>query len=1181
MNRPQYTKNQQDAIDVLGGNILVSAAAGSGKTAVLTERVIRLLTGENGIEADRLIIVTFTVLAAEEMRHRISGRLSELLAADPTNKRLQSQQLLLAKAKISTIHSLCSGLMRDNFQKLSISADFRIADETEITIIKNDSIEEVMSDFYTAEDKEFLELVEFTSVRNDDKLCELALSVYDFIRSFAYPKRFLEEALLMYQTCGSIGKSVWYKDVFYHISQALQSAITSLDDALFLIENDAAVKDSYFPAFSSDRAQLVAILDDLMAENWDSAVEKSANFERVKLKAVRKYEDKGFLEELKQKRENSKQIFKKTATRYLNCTAAEFQDDIQILTKKTQKLFEIVTQLYDLIEAKKQEQNILDYADLEHYTLRLLVDPKTGNKTDIAEILSQSFDEIMIDECQDINEVQSLIFQTLSKNEQNLFMVGDVKQSVYRFRKAMPQLFIEKKRRFAPYDSTTHTNSSQAVITLESNFRSRAEVCDTVNWIFSQIMSEQMGEIEYDNTEELVAKASYPAYSGAFSEIHVVEHLATDDRDKTVVEAQYIGELIKQMITDGYEVSGKNGMRRCQFGDFAILLRAKKGKADVFSKELTNMGISCFSDTAEGYFGEYEITIAINLLRVIDNPLLDVCLLSVLMSPMFSFSADTVTAIRLVNKAAPLYLAMAELAEAGDLQCKSCIAILAALRQKSVTAQVDELLQEIYDQTDFIALSHVISVGSGRQRDANLRLLLTYAKQYESMGTGGLSGFLRYIDRVIDGDQDFSCANIAAHNSDTVKIMSIHGSKGLEFPICIVADCAKGFNKMDLNKGHQMNSRLGFSMKISDNDTLKSYASLPFEAIRLQSEKEAISEEMRVLYVALTRAKEKLIMVTTLKKPHEKLAEIAASLGESFKLPPFNVYSSDSYSDWILEAALRHPDLSDIRQEIGASTTPVIQAGFKLKAFFKEAPQIETTKRSKQQFISPVDLELARRLEATFGYEYPFKTLTQIPAKLTATLIAKQGEVHEVSLKLEPRFLSSKGLSPADKGTVLHNFMQYCDFAAAKIDLPAEINRLVSKRFITKVEAEVLDTKKIAAFLCSPLYARMEVASGLFREYKFLHFIKAGEVDSELEGEFADKQILIQGIADCIMVENNHITIIDYKTDFEKDEQVLIERYRNQLKTYKGAVENAFNLPVSQCLLYSLSLGREIEIFIE
>lgn len=1181
MIKPQYTKNQQAAIEVEGGNILVSAAAGSGKTAVLTERVIRLLTRENGIEADRLIIVTFTVLAAEEMRQRISDRLSELLADDPTNKRLQSQQLLLAKAKISTIHSLCSGLIRDNFQKLSIGADFRIADETEIIIIKNESIDEVISEFYIDEDPQFLDLVEFTSVRNDDKLCELVLSVYDFIRSFAYPKRFLEESLSMYQNCDSIDKSVWYTDVCEHIKDALESALTSLDDALFLIENDAVVKDCYFAAFSGDRVQLQAILDELMAGNWDSAVAKSSNFERIKLKAVRKYTDKGFLDELKQKRETAKKIFEKIATRYLNCTAAEFHDDITILANKTEKLFEIVTQLYDLIEVKKQEQNIIDYADLEHYTLRLLVDPETGKKTEIAETLALDFDEIMIDECQDINEVQSLIFHTLSQNEQNLFMVGDVKQSVYRFRKAMPQLFIDKKKRFSPYNRDTHAKTSQEVITLESNFRSRDEVCDTVNWIFSQIMSEKMGEIDYSASEELVPKAKYPPYDGAFSEIHVVEHSVTDDRDKTVAEVHYIGTLIKQMIEDGYEVTGKNGMRRCQFGDFAILLRAKKGKSDVFTKELTNMGISCFSDTVEGYFGEYEITIAINLLRVIDNPLLDVCLLSVLMSPMFSFSADTVTAIRLENKSAPLYIAMLELAQAGDLQCSECISILSSLRQKSVTAQVDELLQEIYDKTDFIALSHVISVGSGRQRDANLRLLLTYAKQYENMGTGGLSGFLRYIDRVIDGNQDFSSANIAAHNLDTVKIMSIHGSKGLEFPICIVADCAKGFNKMDLNKAHQMNSKLGFSMKINDNDTLKSYASLPFEAIRLQSEKEAVSEEMRVLYVALTRAKEKLIIVTTMKKPREKLAEIAASLGESYKLPPFNVYNSNSYSDWILEAALRHPDLSNIRQEIGASTTPVIHANFKLKAFIKEAPQIEVTKRSTQQFTAPIDSELARRIRSTFEYEYPFKALTQIPAKLTATLIAKQGEVHEVSLKLEPRFLQGKGLSPADRGTVLHNFMQYCDFSAAKVDLNAEINRLVSERFISKSDADVLEKAKIAAFLNSSLYARMETATEVFREYKFLHFIKAGEVDNELKNEFAERKILIQGIADCIMVEDGGITIIDYKTDFEKNEQVLIDRYRNQLKTYKGAVENAFNLPVAQCLLYSLMLEKEIEIIIE
>jgi ATP-dependent helicase/nuclease subunit A len=799
-------------------------------------------------------------------------------------------------------------------------------------------------------------------------------------------------------------------------------------------------------------------------------------------------------------------------------------------------------------------------------------------KTEIAKELSESFDEIMVDECQDINEVQNLIFKVLSKNEQNIFMVGDVKQSVYRFRKAMPKLFIDKKNRFPKYNPETHQRNSNALITLENNFRSRSEVCDTVNYIFSQIMSEHMGEIDYNEEESLVPAAKYEPYEEACSEVHILNYNKEDEREKAVVEIHYIGNLIKRMIAEGYLVQDKNGMRKCTYRDFAILLRAKKEKGRIFANELNAMDIPCFSDSTEGYFNEYEIMVTLNLLRVIDNPLLDVCLLSVLMSPMFHFSADAITKIRLAARNVPLYIAVNQCAQNGDAQCKEFIDILNSLRQKAATVKTDEIIQEIYDKTDFLSLCY--AMGNGEQKDANLRLLLTYAKQYESIGNSGLSGFLRYIERVIENKQDFSCANTISQNANTVKIMSIHSSKGLEFPICILADCGKKFNKTDLNRSYQFNSELGFGMKITDQQALKSYINLPYEAIRLQTEKETISEEMRVLYVALTRAKEKLIMVMTMEKAYEKVARLASSLPSKKKLSPYDVYSASSYADWILSATLRHESFLNIRNEINVTNVPLIPGNFKMKGYIVNTTEQDAMSAVavKEKTAAP-DETILEELQRAFSFQYPNQELTQIPAKLTVTKLAKEQRDAEIVLKAEPSFLQKQGITPAMRGTILHSFMQFADYKYAKENLDGEIARLVEQEFLTKEQAEALNIPKIQAFLQSPLFARMEQAQKVLREYKFLHFINASEVDETLSQPYQEEKILMQGIADCLLFENDGIVLVDYKTDYVEDEQVLIDRYYDQLRIYKQAVESAFHQTVKQCLLYSLHLEREIEVF--
>ncbi len=1175
----QFTPHQQEAVNVVGGNILVSAAAGSGKTAVLTERVVKLLTGENPISADRIIVVTFTVAAADEMRRRISGRLTELMEENPSDEWLQSQYLLLPRAKISTIHSLCSALIKENLQKLGLSGDLRIAEESELAVLKQDAVNEIMEKFYQEKNPRFLELVEFTCTRNDRPLSELILSVYDFIRSFAFPLDFLDQTQQMYDHALGLDDNPWVDEVSRHVRTGLSQCLSILKGCIGEIEQDEQVAEKYLESFLSDYNQILSVLRLVESGKFSEACEKSRQLERLPLKGVRKYGAPEFLDSLKGRRQKVYDIAGGILKRFLSFSDADFLEDTAKLSPMISMLFDCVRSVYERIEEKKRENDQLDYADLEHFALRLLVEktPDGYRKTKTAGELSELYEQIMVDECQDINEVQNLIFQLLSRNETNLYMVGDVKQSIYRFRKAMPKLFIEKKKAFHPFDPHSHQDTSEETIVLESNFRSRKEVCDVVNYLFTQIMSSEMGEIEYGEGEALDAGASYDKYEDSCPEVHILDYSRDSDEEKSAAEARYIGNLIRSMVEGGYQVQDKKGMRTCSYRDFAILLRSFQGKAPTYAGELKALGVPCFSSTSEGYFDAYEVAVILNLLRIVDNPLLDVPLLSVLLSPLGGFTPDQTAEIRLARKNVPFYLALRELAGSGNSACSSFVEFLSGLRRKAAILTTDALIQEIYDQTDFPALAY--AMGGGEQKDANLRLMLTYAEKYEQIGTGGLSGFLRYVDRMIEGGQDFSCANTSSSHADCVQIMSIHASKGLEFPVCIVADCGKKFNKSDLNSRVQMNSELGFSMKISDPDTLRSYTSFPFEAIRLKSEKETISEEMRVLYVAMTRAKEKLILVMTIPGAENRLKGIADSIGEDSRISPFEVFSAQGYDGWILSAMLRHPDFYPIRKRIERTELPLLPADFHVRGIYVPlSGEREQAAEPVREFLAKPSGEVTEKLMDALHYQYPYQPLTEVPAKLTVTQIAKQARGEKVTLEARPAFLQQQGLSPAQRGTILHSFMQFADFELAERDLTMEIERLKQKKFLTAEEAAVLNRPKIEAFLRSPLYRRMKSAEELLREYKFLYFIPAGEVDDTLPKPFSEEKILIQGIADCLMFEKEGITIIDYKTDYSNQEQVLAQRYFDQLRIYKAAIEQAFSKPVRQCLLYSLHLEKEIEI---
>lgn len=1192
-----FTESQQQAISVRGGSVLVSAAAGSGKTAVLTQRVAELLTGENPIPADRLIIVTFTLAAAVEMKQRIENKIAALIEEEPENPLLQSQQMLLSNAKICTIHSLCNELIRDNFQVLGLPVQYRLAEENELKIMKEELLEEVLEEYYAAQEPPFLELADYFSEKDDRKLSEILLAVYDFIRSYPFPLSHLGRFLSQYRDRRPFLDTRWGKVILPEVREHLKRAKAYLDKAMETAAEDELVLEKYRPMLEDDRDTVLLMSRKLEEGDWDHAVTALRGYSPKRIASIRGYGNKEFLSGIQNLRKLATEILKNLRERYLITTNEEYLEDLSFLLPRMETLFEVETAFYHRLEEEKLARNLLDFSDLEHNALKLLV-RQEGNayqKTQIARELSDFYEEIMVDECQDINQVQNLIFWALSKggdradagsdslltDSRNLFMVGDVKQSIYRFRNAMPSLFIRRKELFSEYREESHQPDIPSKILLQQNFRSRQEVTDSVNEVFSKIMSRELGEIVYDRGEELVPGASYREVTGRETELHLLnlsaieEEETEESEDKLDTEAKYVAGLIQKMIREGYPVEDKNGkLRPCRYRDFCILLRAKKGKLDRYVDKMKEYEIQCYADASNGYFDSFEISVMLNLLRVIDNPLLDIPLFSVLLSPMFGFTADEAAEIRLRSRKEPLYLGVQRLAEEGHVKCEEFLGVLNGLREQAVLLSSDKLIQKIYDQTGFLFV--VESMVSGEQKRANLRLLLSYAESYESAGYQGLSGFLRFIGKAIERDEDFNCANTVSEKADVVRVMSIHGSKGLEFPICILADYAKGFNLQDLKKSYLLHGEYGFGMNVRKSESFEDYTNLPFEAIKLITRGETLSEEMRTLYVAMTRAKEKLILVGTLSDAGKTAEKIVSEMKFSGGINSFSLSRQKSYLEWTLSALWDSASFSGLFPQF-------YPEGFQgrassVRCVLADCGGMEKSAEEEVVFTAEPDPQILKKLEESLRFQYPYRELTNLPAKVTATQMAKARQ-GEVSGLLEPLKLSgSDGMTGAERGTILHSFMQYADFEAASADLEREIDRLVKQGYLTERESEALNRKKLRAFLHSGLLRRMMAAEAFYREYAFLYEIDASEVDGEISPQFREEKVLMQGIADTVFEEQDGIVIVDYKTDRIYEEEELIAKYKDQLRIYKDALSRYFDKPVKACYLYSLYLEREIRV---
>ena len=1149
---------------------------------MLVERVIRRLTDEdNPCSAEDLLIVTFTRAATAQMREKIGAAILKRLSEDPTDRHLRRQYMLLPFAKICTIDSFCNDLVRENFHALGISPDYSLLDNETAVIMKNDVCEAMLERAYEEDsDGSFSELSDMmSSGSSDEDFAKLIIKMYDISTAYPFPDLWLDSLIEEYSQ-PDINKSCWGGIIKKYVCDMLDYCVSSSNDMMTAMESDPIVADAYGAAVQSD-INMYAELREKVNRDWDEALEA---FKTVKYMSLGRV-PKGYESETKNvvttARKKLKDLLKKVPN-IMCVSSGEHSEDVRLMRGPVTKLIELVKQFGREYSAEKDKMNSADFSDILHRALNLLaVSDGSGGyiKTDLARELSSHYVEILVDEYQDINEAQDMIFRAISADENNLFTVGDVKQSIYRFRQAMPEIFLRRR-------GTTHSFESGKYplgITLGSNFRSRVGVTSCVNYIFRQLMSTEAGELEYDDSEALNAAAEYPERDTPDCELHVVTDKG-NRADTLEAQARYVARYIDRTVREGKTLVTKGGaLRPASYGDFCILLRTAKNVSSVYANALSERGIPVFSPETGGFFEAAEISFILSLLRVLDNPVQDIPLAAVMLSPLFGFSAGELADIRASAKerleageTEPLYRSVAASADEGDEKAAAFLKKIESLRRLSLTLSAGELVRRVCEETGFDAIAGAMP--DGERRRLNVGLLCDYAEKYEAAGNLGLSGFIRFIDKVARTSGDLATAARPSENADIVRIMTVHQSKGLEFPICIFADMQHAFNERDNTESVLISSSAGLGMKRRTEDGISVYDTASRRAAVITSERMGRSEEMRVLYVALTRAKENLIMVTSVPNPEKGLAKVAVECGIGERANPFAVLRMNNFSDLVLMALMRHPAADELRKLSGIDVPIFLpeKDRFRLKVVVSDSESFMTESANEQKTAAkPVFFD---EVQARLDYSDPRSVLSSVPAKRAASDGSERGINREYFASSRPAFMSSGGLTPAQRGTATHKFMQFSNYAAARADIESELARLVDSGFLSEDEGKAVNIGAAKRFFMSPLAERIFASDNVMREKKFAALFPAKFFYPELTGEAAEEKIVVQGIADCVFVEDGELVIVDYKTDTGVDAEALLDRYSAQLEIYREALSQALGMPVKETLLYSFFMNSTVKV---
>ncbi len=1273
-----WTKEQEQAINEKNSNILVAAAAGSGKTAVLVERIIHKIIDEK-MDIDELLVVTFTNAAASEMRERVLDAIYKKLDENPEEQNLQRQITLLNKASICTIDSFCLEVVRNYFYELdNVSPNFRIGDTTEIELLKQEVIDEIFEKKYEEENEDFIKLINtYTSYRDDTPLKELALKIYSYIQSNPFPEKWLNEKIEMFNILKSsnitvindideqglknekeeneinetyehsretknmyddFSNTMWGKELLKELEEELIDDITTLIEVEESLSYDTELE-KFKQTIRSDIDMLQTLKNNLY--NWDKAYEIGQNISFITW--PRKKVESEVKVQAKEIRDSVKDKFKKVLNKILICDSKEAKQDIQDMYSILVKLENLILEFEEEFSKRKREKNVVDFNDIEHFALKILLKEENGKvePTDVAKKYKEKYKEIAIDEYQDSNLVQEYILNSVS-NQDNIFMVGDVKQSIYKFRQAMPELFLSKYETYKTIENKKKEDNLK--IKLFKNFRSRNNVLQFTNSVFQNIMSNVLGDIEYNEEEYLNLGADYPSIEQNLkTEIDIINlkddesetenvflesFLEEDDEEgengekETVeeriedieLEARFVANKIKTLIDSKYQVWDRknNEYRDIAYKDIVVLLRSTATAAPIYEQELLRLELPVFSDTSQEYLDSIEIQTIMSLLKIIDNPIQDIPLVTVLRSNIGKFTDNELVQIRLSDKYDNFYTCMQKAQLSVETKLKEKIqnffSELAKWRKEQEYLALDELIWKIYIDTGYY--NYVGLMPNGALRQANLKMLFQRAKQYESSNFKGLYNFINFIEKLKLSSGDLGSAKLIGENDNVVRIMSIHKSKGLEFPVVFLSSTGKQFNLMDLNQNILLHQEMGIGVKYINYDKQIQYDTLTKVAMKNKILVETLSEEMRILYVALTRAKEKLFITGLSKdyeKEFEKLEQQVNRYDKEFdKINPILVKKYKRYLDWILLVYKYEESKMENLAELNIYNKKELLNTFR----DSDKEEIDIVELLEKEEVEQNKID---KLEEILKFSYPNEISTTIPTKTSVTKI-KQLDMQQSleqslddllvdeNIELEenskdsknnnvysqegnspkPQFLKNEEnnkLTSAQKGTLVHLCLQKLDERKDyTIELVKElINELLSKQIITPKEAEAISPYKILAFTKSAIWKELRNAKQVEKEKPFYINIPASEVYNEQ----VEENILVQGIIDLYYInENNELVLVDYKTDYVEagKEKDLISKYSKQLDLYKQALESALHRKVDRVYIYSVFLEKEIEI---
>lgn len=1168
---------------------------GSGKTTVLVERIVNKIINER-IDIDKLLIVTFTNAAAAEMRQRILEAIYQKIDENPDNTNLQKQIILLNKANISTIHAFCLEVIKNYFYEIGISSNFRIGDTSEIELLKQETLEEVFEKLYEEKNEQFINLVNtYSGYRDDDSLKELILKIYNYSQSMPFPEEWIKESTEKFNLREAIeqdfSKTLWGKILVDFFYDEVKSCISDLEKVSTNLKEELDLE-KYYGIILNDIENLKSLVKD--DQTWDDIYIKINNikFETWPRQAKT---DSELKDKCKEIRDNVKNRIKDLSKKLFIYSSNEANIDIYEMYTILKAMQDVILEFSKKYKENKKDKNIIDFNDIEHYALKILVEKDKEDNyipTDVAMNYKKKFVEIAIDEYQDSNLVQEYILTTIS-NGNNIFMVGDVKQSIYKFRQARPELFLEKYDKYVLAEDTNIECKEDTKIQLFQNFRSRKNILDITNIIFEDIMSKKLGDIDYNEKEYLNCGAKFEEpneeiLASGKVELDIIDLADEEDGvedneaeevilEKAEIEAKFVANRIKELLDSNLHVyDRKQGYRKVTYKDIVILLRTTSNVANIYERELNKLELPVFSDSTSSYFETEEIQTILSVLKIIDNPNSDIPLACVLRSEIGGFTDNELVEIRLNSKNTSYYEALEAMKNSNEesalkIKVIEFLKMLEEWQQKQEYLSLDELIWYIYESTNYY--DFVNSNPNGEVKTANLKLLFEKAKDYEKASFKGLYNFINYIDKISKSSGDMGSAKLIGENENVIRIMSIHKSKGLEFPVVFLCGTGKMFNVQDLNQSILLHQDMGFGPKYINYERKIEYSTLAKEAIRIKSLNEILSEEMRLLYVATTRAKEKLIITGCDKNLKKSLAEKESmtSKANSEKLDIANIRKAKSYLDWLELVYVNNKDKIE----------DILETKFLNKNEIKEnetSDENEEVDSELENWINK-DQELLSKVDKLLSWKYPYMMSTKIEGKASVTDIAKHKKKEVIDITEKPKFLNqSEELSKAEIGTLMHLIMQKLDFKKDydERDIKELIQELIASKIINENQAKYINVKKILNFARSDFYKELKEAKEIQKERPFYIYISSKEIyDDEI-----DEKILVQGIIDLYYInKDDQLILVDYKTDYvpNNNEQELIDKYKGQLSIYKRALEQALNRKVEAAYIYSIYLDKKIE----